>query len=172
MLLTWLIALSFVMLGGPVLGAALHERRRLQQEAQSAQEPAGTTADLASPDMAGQGDGGVAGDGGAGPSLVASPGNVMPGGTVTVAVSGGPGNPQDWVGLYTVGDSDMNPITWQFLSGTMTPPDVGMSSATLTFTMPSTQGSYEFRFFTNNTYNKIATSNTVTNLLTSCTSLA
>ena len=28
MLLTWLIALSIVMLGGPVLGAALHERRR------------------------------------------------------------------------------------------------------------------------------------------------
>jgi len=32
MLLTWLIALSIVMLGGPVLGAALHERR-LQEQA-------------------------------------------------------------------------------------------------------------------------------------------
>jgi uncharacterized BrkB/YihY/UPF0761 family membrane protein len=32
MLLTWLIALSVVMLGGPVLGAALHERR-LQEQA-------------------------------------------------------------------------------------------------------------------------------------------
>jgi membrane protein len=35
MLLTWLIALSIVMLGGPVLGAALHERRT--QEAASRQ---------------------------------------------------------------------------------------------------------------------------------------
>jgi membrane protein len=48
MLLTWLIALSFVMLGGPVLGAALHERR-LEREAQQQPpaQPAGTTADLA-----------------------------------------------------------------------------------------------------------------------------
>jgi membrane protein len=38
MLLTWLVALSFVMLGGPVLGAALHERRR--QETRSRQAPA------------------------------------------------------------------------------------------------------------------------------------
>jgi membrane protein len=37
MLLTWLIALSVVMLGGPVLGAALHERRR--QEAASRKPP-------------------------------------------------------------------------------------------------------------------------------------
>jgi membrane protein len=36
MLLTWLIALSIVMLGGPVLGAALHERR-VQQAAAKAQ---------------------------------------------------------------------------------------------------------------------------------------
>ena len=37
MLLTWLIALSVVMLGGPVLGAALNERR--MQEAASRQPP-------------------------------------------------------------------------------------------------------------------------------------
>jgi membrane protein len=36
MLLTWLTALSFVMLGGPVLGAALHERR--EQEAAAKQQ--------------------------------------------------------------------------------------------------------------------------------------
>jgi len=44
MLLTWLIALSIVMLGGPVLGAALHERR-LQETAR--REPAVTGTDLA-----------------------------------------------------------------------------------------------------------------------------
>jgi membrane protein len=40
MLLTWLIALSIVMLGGPVLGAALHERR--MQEAASPKPTEGT----------------------------------------------------------------------------------------------------------------------------------
>jgi membrane protein len=38
MLLTWLIALSVVMLGGPVLGAALHERRRQEAAARTAAE--------------------------------------------------------------------------------------------------------------------------------------
>ena len=43
MLLTWLIALSIVMLGGPVLGAALHERR-LQEAA--ARQPAERATEL------------------------------------------------------------------------------------------------------------------------------
>jgi membrane protein len=38
MLLTWLIALSVVMLGGPVLGAALHERRMQEAAARRATE--------------------------------------------------------------------------------------------------------------------------------------
>jgi membrane protein len=45
MLLTWLIALSVVMLGGPVIGAALHERR--MQEAASRKPTQGTTELLA-----------------------------------------------------------------------------------------------------------------------------
>src|SRR4051812_8839261 len=40
MLLTWLIALSVVMLGGPVLGAALHERRAQKEAERAATEPA------------------------------------------------------------------------------------------------------------------------------------
>jgi membrane protein len=38
MLLTWLTALSFVMLGGPVLGAALHERREPEAAARTPSE--------------------------------------------------------------------------------------------------------------------------------------
>jgi membrane protein len=41
MLLTWLIAVSVVMLGGAVLGAALHEHRRLRTAAAEAAEAAG-----------------------------------------------------------------------------------------------------------------------------------
>jgi membrane protein len=37
MLLTWLIALSVIMLGGPVLGAALHERRAQEAERAAAE---------------------------------------------------------------------------------------------------------------------------------------
>jgi uncharacterized BrkB/YihY/UPF0761 family membrane protein len=40
MLLTWLVALSAIMLGGPVLGVALHERRT---QAAAAQTPAAGT---------------------------------------------------------------------------------------------------------------------------------
>src|SRR3954452_18965075 len=40
MLLTWLTALSFVMLGGPVLGAALHERRAQEAAATERQAAA------------------------------------------------------------------------------------------------------------------------------------
>src|SRR4051794_1816388 len=43
MLLTWLIALSIVMLGGPVLGAALHERR---QQEEAARQPAERATEL------------------------------------------------------------------------------------------------------------------------------
>jgi len=45
MLLTWLTALSIVMLGGPVLGAALHERRA--QEAAAAEQQAAVEAQQA-----------------------------------------------------------------------------------------------------------------------------
>jgi membrane protein len=43
MLLTWLIAFSVVMLGGPVLGAALHERRMQAHEAAAAESPPTST---------------------------------------------------------------------------------------------------------------------------------
>jgi agmatine deiminase len=79
-----------------------------------------------------------------------------------VAVSNGPANPTDWVALAQVGSSDYSYISWQYLNGSQTPPGSGLSSATLTFTMPATTGNYEFRFFANNGYTKLATSTTVT----------
>jgi hypothetical protein len=87
---------------------------------------------------------------------------VAPSASVTVAVSNGPANTTDWVGLYAVGSADSPSITWQYLSGTTTPPATGLSSATLTFTMPSTPGNYEFRFFANNEWTHLAFSTMVT----------
>jgi YD repeat-containing protein len=87
---------------------------------------------------------------------------VSPSASVTVAVSNGPANTTDWVALAQAGSNDFTYISWQYLNGAQSPPGSGLSSATLTFTMPATTGNYEFRFFANNGYTKLATSTTVT----------
>jgi YD repeat-containing protein len=88
---------------------------------------------------------------------------VSPSASVTVGISNGPANTTDWVALAQVGTNDFTYVTWQYLNGAQwPPPSSGMSSATLTFTMPATTGNYEFRFFANNGYTKLATSTTVT----------
>ena len=82
--------------------------------------------------------------------------------SVSVAVSNGPANTTDWVALAQVGSNDFTYISWNYLNGSHSAPGTGVSSATLTFTMPATTGNYEFRFFANNGYTKLATSTTVT----------
>src|SRR5205823_13131803 len=47
-------------------------------------------------------------------------------------------------------------------NGTRTPPTVGSTSGTVTFTMPSTAGSYNVRFFANNSLTRLAVSSTIT----------
>lgn len=86
------------------------------------------------------------------------PGPVSPGASVLVQVANGPGNVRDWVGLYRVGDPNSALRDWKYLSGTRTPPASGLGSASLTFTMPTSPGSYEFRLFSNGTYDLVATS--------------
>ena len=78
---------------------------------------------------------------------------VAPGATVSVAVSGGPGNATDWVGMYQVGATNTQYLAYQYMNG--------QTSATLTFTMPTTVANYEFRFLPNNGYTSTATSATV-----------
>jgi subtilisin family serine protease len=80
---------------------------------------------------------------------------VAPGATVTVTVRDGPGNSLDWVGLYRVTDSDWDYRDWQYLPA-------GASDATLTFTMPTEPGRYNFRFFPDNGFDRTAVSPTVT----------
>jgi glucose/arabinose dehydrogenase len=88
-------------------------------------------------------------------SLIASPNTVTPGGSLTVswtAPSGRPAN--DWIGLYRIGDPETSFISWQYTAGT--------SSGNASFTAPGQQGQYEFRYFTNNSFIKVATSNPIT----------
>src|SRR5439155_9660283 len=92
-------------------------------------------------------------------TMTVSPTSVAPGGTVTVAIANGPGNILDWIALYTAGAPDSAYSDWKFLNGLRTAPATGVTSATVTFTMPSTSGSYTFRFFSNNTFTLLASAN-------------
>src|SRR6185503_15168402 len=68
---------------------------------------------------------------------------------VFTVVNGGTASAMDWLALYQ---------TWQFMNGLKTPaPATGRSSATLQFSAPLTPGTYEVRFFSNNTFARLAT---------------
>jgi hypothetical protein len=84
------------------------------------------------------------------------------GGTAAVVVSGGPANTTDWIAFYPVGAADTGYLAWQYLSGTTSPPGVGLSTAALTFGVPVSPGDYEFRLFANNGFTRLATSTVVT----------
>jgi len=92
---------------------------------------------------------------------VIGPSTVSPGANVQVSVQDGPGNPRDWVGLYAVGAPNSALRDWKYLNGTRTPPASGFVTATVDFTMPTSLGTYEFRFFSNNSYQLLATSGSV-----------
>ena len=103
---------------------------------------------------------------GASPTILVDGGSepitVLPGATVTVDVSGGPGLMRDWVAKYTAGAPNTAYFPdWVYLNGLRVAPTVARTSATLTFTMPSIPGTYEFRFLRNNSYVLLATSPTV-----------
>jgi hypothetical protein len=82
---------------------------------------------------------------------VVSQGEIM-----EVAVAGGPGSRTDWVGLAAAGAPDTTFISWAYLDGLQTPPDVGMASASIKMTAPTTDASYEARFYANNGWTVLA----------------
>jgi len=87
-------------------------------------------------------------------TLTPSATSVSVGAAVAVVIANAPGTPGDWAGLYDAGG---NAVQWQYLNGTQTMPASGVTSATLTFTMPSTPGTYQIRLF-NGSYTPIAVS--------------
>lgn len=86
---------------------------------------------------------------------------VAAGSVGVVSVSGGPANPTDWVALYPAGAPDSAYVDWRYLTDTAVAPASGVSAATLHFTTPTTAGSYEFRFFADGGYGRLATSGAV-----------
>ena len=95
-------------------------------------------------------------DGGATVTLDAASGNA--GGSVTATITGGPGTAGDWAGLF---DALGNCYQWQYLNGLQTLPASGVTSATLSFRLPATAGTYHVRLF-NATYTWVGTSGTIT----------
>ena len=96
------------------------------------------------------------------PSITLSATTVVPGGTVTATIANGPGNAGDWVGLVGASAADGTYMDWKYLNGTRTRPATGLTGAAVTFTMPATPGTYNVRFFLNDSWTKLATSATIT----------
>src|SRR5437588_3772160 len=83
------------------------------------------------------------------PSVTATPTTVLGGGTITVTVANGPGNPTDWVTLASTTAPDTTYLDWKYLNDSTISPGTGVTSATVHLTAPSTSGTYEVRFFAN-----------------------
>jgi hypothetical protein len=89
-----------------------------------------------------------------GPSVSASPSAPVPGGTLTASWSNiAAPTAADWIGLYPVGNADAN--------YTIRTNTTGRASDRLLMTLPGSlsAGSYELRLFANNTFTRLATSN-------------
>jgi hypothetical protein len=92
-----------------------------------------------------------------------SPLSVPPGAVVSVGVTNGPGYPWDWVTKHALAAANnVHSNDWKYLDGSQVKPETGQSTATLSFTMPTTPGDFEFRLFQNDTYTLLAKSATVT----------
>ena len=93
------------------------------------------------------------------PSVTLNTSTASVGGTITAIVANGPGIAGDWVGLYDAATG--NNITWRYLNGTQVKPTVAVASASITFELPTTPGTYHVRLF-NASNVLVATSGTVT----------
>ena len=97
----------------------------------------------------------------AGPTLSASPSTVARNGTVTAAWSGVT-SPRgtDWIGVYARGAPHTGYQSWRYTHGTQTGGSSGLVSAQITLLIPSAlaPGSYELRYFANNGYTLVGTS--------------
>ena len=61
--------------------------------------------------------------------------SVAAGTVVSVAMSDGPANATDWIGLYATGAADGTYLDWRYLNGTTAAPAVAQANATVTFAL-------------------------------------
>jgi hypothetical protein len=89
------------------------------------------------------------------PTLTVSATNAAAGTPVTVTLTNGFGGSSDWLGFSATGSPDNSYITYVYIGN-------GVTTRTWTVTMPATPGTYEFRFYPNNSYTRVATSPPIT----------
>jgi hypothetical protein len=90
-------------------------------------------------------------------AINASPTSISPGSLLTATWSGIPSpTASDWIGLYVPGGADMSPLKWWFTTGS--------ASGTLQLSIPANlaPGPYELRLFSQNTFTRLAVSNSFT----------
>jgi hypothetical protein len=87
---------------------------------------------------------------------------VSAGGIVTATIAHGPGRPNDWIGLFNAASGATQYLQWQYLNGSNSPPATGLADATVSFTMPAVEGSYDLRLFAGGTFNVVAASEPIT----------
>ena len=94
--------------------------------------------------------------------LTTSTSVVEPGGSVDAIITGGPAGVTNHVALYEASESNPdNAIDYFYLNGEKEPPAVGLANATVTFSVPETEGNYVFKLWENDAapYSLIDTAN-------------
>src|SRR5215470_7996356 len=85
---------------------------------------------------------------------------VVAGSIITITVADGPGNPRDWIGWYRPGsliESGGAPgDPWVYANGAQVAPSTGLNSFDVMMAAPATSGSYEMRFYADDSYNLLA----------------
>jgi len=80
-----------------------------------------------------------------------------PGSPITVTLSNPPSTPSSWLSLAAVGAANPSYSQYTFLDSLP-----GTTTKTWTVALPATLGQYEVRLFNGLTYNRAATSPTIT----------
>ena len=97
------------------------------------------------------------------PTIALSATTVVAGGTMTATIASGPGTASDWVALFGAERHGRRRTSnWKYLNGTRIRPASAVIGAAVAFTMPATPGTYNVRFFLNDSWTKLATSTTIT----------
>jgi subtilisin family serine protease len=90
-----------------------------------------------------------------GPALSVAATTVNPGEPATVTLTNGLGNANDWLAFAATGAADNTFLRWTYVGA-------GVTTRTWTVTAPTTAGTYEFRFYPNGGYTRMATSPAIT----------
>jgi subtilisin family serine protease len=89
------------------------------------------------------------------PAIAVNATTVQPGASVTATLTNGTGGVTDWLALAPTSAANSSYITYVYVGS-------GVTTRSWTVTMPTTPGTYEFRYFPNGGFTRTATSPTVT----------